>query len=1740
MKSTISSKILAMALAVCLLLSGMPIGVLAAQEAKLVLGFSDFEGTATVSMGTATDQLPLPDTLRATVDGEDDPADIPVDWAGDDGYNSEVSGDYGFTAVLGEGYALADDVDAPVFTVTVAMGIQLYAANNTVDITGMAVADMTTAIEAALADNSTVTVIGGTADAPVDFGNEYINFSIPAGATVLWQAHAVGSSYLIIIMSSDINSEFKVDGGTLTGTGEMPTIELWSGAAGTLSVSSGKVENTGTFCAIQNSRSTGTVAISGGTVRASSTGNTIRNEYAGTVVVSGGIVENTGAGHAIQNSSAGTVVVSGGTVQNSGTGYAIENVSDGAVTISQADESTPTLVTSRSAKATIYQAAAELSGVTTISVTGGAVTNTGAGWGIYNNSDGTVSTTGGIITGGLGSVYNPNGTGHIPSDLTVDITGYNADSMEGLLQFAIDCVASGNTVTVVGGTENALVDFEGTNTKILIPAGVTVQWQAYGTGHIYITDSSSGSFEVASGALLSSANYYSILNFGTGSVTISGGTTSGIYNTEGSVIVAGGTVSVPNNKDGIVNAGEENTGTVTVTSGVVRSDGGRAIYAAGGTVVVSGGTIETSGGIYGHRTIEGLYADITISGGTVTSNSSSDLSATVSSVGSVTITGGIVTHTGNGSTIMGDTHLGRTCTTTISGGVVQHTGTGPVITNRGTLEIDGGLVANAGTGKAIYNDSAASETTVSGGTVFAIGSTLADIVEDESVVVNKFSGPSSTGVALAWDSSVSGPYAQGSTNGIFKLPAAATAAWGVQDNEGGIAYQNGTNAGFVSLPDASVTGVESKLTADNLSFTLPQSLVYNGSAQGIGAVTAKAGVTGIGTIKVYYEGISPTVYAKNTVAPTNAGSYAVTAEIGTGTVYSSTKIALGSYTISPKALTSGMLAITGTYTYDGTAKSPTYTVTDGNTTLIKDTDYTETALPSETNVGSYTLTVTGKGNYSGTASQTFTIAGKALTDSMLAITGTYIYDGTAKSPVYTVTDGTALTPGVHYTAPSLSKTDAGSYAFTVTGKGNYSGTATQTFTIAKADLMASDLSYSLAAVTYDGAAKPVNVTVSDKTGYGILTVYYTGTNGTVYARSSSAPTNAGDYSVAVRASGGDNINASGSDIALSGIYIINKASLSSTNQSLKVKSGLAHTYNFALSDMLPTGIDPSQISAYSAVETVDSANILTVGTVSGTTLPLTIANTAVGANTATVKVSFASDNYAIADATLTISVTDKYPVSISGVTVTSRTYNGEAVAYSGTPVFTSTVQGTTVSTLTPIYTWSSGSAPINAGSYTLTISADGGTDYDVADLMIGFEITKAAQTISFPAPSINRVGKSEALTATASSGQTIAYASSDTAIATVTGGMLELLAEGVVTITASQPGDGNYYAAADVAHTITVTRENSSDNHEPINPPVGPINTQSNATVSFTGEFVQLEAIQFNGQTLTQTPNGTHIDLSGYGGYSGVVGKAESGSVKVTLYKEFLQTLPDGTYTLTVGFNDGGSGSLPIEIKNTLVDNNSDNSNNNNSNNNSSGNKSGGGGSGGSGGGGGAALTRPILTVNEAKAKAALTDMQKTGRKKARITGNGQIKMTPSAWQALGSTPVDFDTLAKGAVQLRITVKNPGKMTSEMHLSGELTGSAVNARKAFFEKWFKNKVQVIHLDQSGSFGQPVEIVAKVDLTGMNAKQLVLYVYDRATNTYKRIENSAYWIDQNGYLHFTTEVAGDIIISDGALTPKGQN
>jgi hypothetical protein len=151
-----------------------------------------------------------------------------------------------------------------------------------------------------------------------------------------------------------------------------------------------------------------------------------------------------------------------------------------------------------------------------------------------------------------------------------------------------------------------------------------------------------------------------------------------------------------------------------------------------------------------------------------------------------------------------------------------------------------------------------------------------------------------------------------------------------------------------------------------------------------------------------------------------------------------------------------------------------------------------------------------------------------------------------------------------------------------------------------------------------------------------------------------------------------------------------------------------------------------------------------------------------------------------------------------------------------------------------------------------------------------------------------------------------------------------------------------------------------------------------------------------------------------------------------------------------------------------------------------------------------------------------------------RITSTGIRK---AALSALIGLRYEHDTLLNKAVQVRLSIPDPAKATKDLLVSGHVTGTAVNKVKALFEKWYANKIRVIHLEQQGGWDQPVNISAKVDLTGMDTKNLYFYSYDQKSNVYKRITAPAYWIDANGYIHFTTEFAGDIVISENLLVKR---
>jgi FG-GAP-like repeat len=88
-----------------------------------------------------------------------------------------------------------------------------------------------------------------------------------------------------------------------------------------------------------------------------------------------------------------------------------------------------------------------------------------------------------------------------------------------------------------------------------------------------------------------------------------------------------------------------------------------------------------------------------------------------------------------------------------------------------------------------------------------------------------------------------------------------------------------------------------------------------------------------------------------------------------------------------------------------------------------------------------------------------------------------------------------------------------------------------------------------------------------------------------------------------------------------------------------------------------------------------------------------------------------------------------------------------------------------------------------------------------------FEVTQGSQTITFTPPANQPYGTPPfTLTATASSGLAVKYASTTTTVCTVSGATVTLVKPGKCTIRASQAGNANWAAAAPVTESFEVTK----------------------------------------------------------------------------------------------------------------------------------------------------------------------------------------------------------------------------------------------------------------------------------------------------------------------------------------------
>ena len=290
--------------------------------------------------------------------------------------------------------------------------------------------------------------------------------------------------------------------------------------------------------------------------------------------------------------------------------------------------------------------------------------------------------------------------------------------------------ASSHTVTIDANDKNDKVE--------VTLKDVNIDTSSRNKAAVSVTGSGNTTIKLDGDNALKSDTYRSGI-YGSGSLTISGGTVTangddgghGIYS-RGSITISGGSTVTANGRSGTISGGDgiRSDGGVTISGGTVNATGGNGgsigggsgIY-SNGSVTISGGTVTAKGGSgedgYGGDGIRSSSGGVTVSDGTVTAKGGNGDSKDgyggdgIRSGGVVTISGNTVNAAGGYGGKVGGYGICSFDRVAISGGTVEAAGgngsTGggsgiysSVIDLSGSLE----LTAKAGspTGKALLQN----------------------------------------------------------------------------------------------------------------------------------------------------------------------------------------------------------------------------------------------------------------------------------------------------------------------------------------------------------------------------------------------------------------------------------------------------------------------------------------------------------------------------------------------------------------------------------------------------------------------------------------------------------------------------------------------------------------------------------------------------------------------------------------------------------------------------------------------------------------------------------------------------------------------------------------------------------------------------------------------------------------------------------------------------------------------------
>lgn len=444
--------------------------------------------------------------------------------------------------------------------------------------------------------------------------------------------------------------------------------------------------------------------------------------------------------------------------------------------------------------------------------------------------------------------------------------------------------------------------------------------------------------------------------------------------------------------------------------------------------------------------------------------------------------------------------------------------------------------------------------------------------------------------------------------------------------------------------------------------------------------------------------------------PFPVGKYKVTASCeDADTIYTAEK----EFEVVARELTEENVTFGENLVYTGNELTQTVTVTVGGKELTKDTDYTVTGLTG-TEPGSYPVTVTGTGNYTGTVTKSFEIAKADISGATISdIDSPVGYTGTAYEPEVTVTfNGTELALDTDYTVAYTNNVNAGEATVTITGTGaHFKGSVEKHFTITAADLSGCTFA-PIADVTYNTEAHTPEVTVAisgrtleaDKD----------------YTVSYASNVNAGTATVTVTGKGNFTGSANTTFTIAKADLNLSVYTISSLCTETEVKTSTLPS-NFFLADETETGFSIALTAAGGdAIFTqepavVDGENMITYQLNGGT-----------GEATFNVTVTPVSSNYKAGTYDLKIQAYDKTNVSNRIVFESgSAVYTGSGIKYEKATIagHSSGMRYTYAPDVATGATLDAAGLPLTVGTYTVTATYSDASSYGYKTAT--FTITKA-------------------------------------------------------------------------------------------------------------------------------------------------------------------------------------------------------------------------------------------------------------------------------------------------------------------------------------------------------------------------------------------------------------------------------